>query len=257
RSPPRPDDFRAPRATSTARDEVSPASDSAGFLAARRWLTDRQLAIHGSQELAVMSGLVDSDLYRQHRAEILARWDDAARAHPLTSGASRDALRAGMAAWLDGAADPLDGAGELLELEQVIAAYALLRAAIAEVIGSTDRAAPAIDDTIMQFAARRASQHARFLADASAALASSLDYDATLERVAQLAVPLLADWCVVDLVDESTHELRRVSVAHRDPALRHLAHEWALRYPPATSRGVAEVVRTRQLELVPEVPDAL
>ncbi|HEY9230806.1 MAG TPA: PAS domain S-box protein, partial [Blastocatellia bacterium] len=40
-------------------------------------------------------------------------------------------------------------------------------------------------------------QRARFLAEASAALASSLDYEVTLRRVAELAVPQLADWCAV------------------------------------------------------------
>jgi signal transduction histidine kinase/PAS domain-containing protein len=41
-----------------------------------------------------------------------------------------------------------------------------------------------------------------FLAQASLALDSSLDYKATLERVARLAVPTLADWCVVDVLEE-------------------------------------------------------
>ena len=41
-----------------------------------------------------------------------------------------------------------------------------------------------------------------FLAEASAALAS-LDYEATLQHVAQLAVPSFADYVVIDLLDES------------------------------------------------------
>jgi PAS domain S-box-containing protein len=46
---------------------------------------------------------------------------------------------------------------------------------------------------------KRAERVATFMAEASAVLASSLDYHATLARVAELTVPLLADYCFVDL----------------------------------------------------------
>lgn len=97
----------------------------------------------------------------------------------------------------------------------------------------------------------------RFLAEATAALASSLNYDETLERVARLAVPVLADWCVVDVVDAQSRTLRRVGVAHRDPAFTEVARGWAHRYPTDWSapRGVSEVIRTGQPELVREVSD--
>ena len=54
----------------------------------------------------------------------------------------------------------------------------------------------------------------RFLANATDALASTLDYQATLETVAELPLPFLADWCIVDEVDEDG-SLRRVAVAAR------------------------------------------
>ena len=47
--------------------------------------------------------------------------------------------------------------------------------------------------------AKEAEQRQRFLAQAGQLLASSLDYEQTLKRVAALAVPWLADWCAVDL----------------------------------------------------------
>src|SRR5262245_46716408 len=50
--------------------------------------------------------------------------------------------------------------------------------------------------------AERASRQTMLLAQASAALSSSLDYEATLRTVASLAVPQMADWCAVDVVDE-------------------------------------------------------
>jgi PAS domain S-box-containing protein len=57
---------------------------------------------------------------------------------------------------------------------------------------------------------RRAESNSRFLSEASTVLASSLDYEATLRNVAQLAVPTLADWCMVDLV-QPHGELQRVA----------------------------------------------
>ena len=54
-----------------------------------------------------------------------------------------------------------------------------------------------------------------FLARASEALASSLDYQTTLEHVAELVVRDLADWCAID-VREEDGEIRRMAVVHRD-----------------------------------------
>ncbi|MGH7338143.1 MAG: response regulator, partial [Myxococcota bacterium] len=64
----------------------------------------------------------------------------------------------------------------------------------------------------------------RFLSSATAMLAESLDYRRTLARVASLAVPVLADWCVLDLIEED-RRIRRVEVAHADPANAALAAE--------------------------------
>lgn len=54
-----------------------------------------------------------------------------------------------------------------------------------------------------------------FLARASEVLASSLDYETTLEHVAGLVVRELADWCAID-VREEDGEIHRVAVVHRD-----------------------------------------
>lgn len=56
----------------------------------------------------------------------------------------------------------------------------------------------------------------RFLTEASEVLAASLDYEATLENVAQLIVPTIADWCTICVRDEDG-ALERVSAAHSDP----------------------------------------
>jgi signal transduction histidine kinase/CheY-like chemotaxis protein len=57
----------------------------------------------------------------------------------------------------------------------------------------------------------------RFLADASSTLAESLDYATTLTRVAELAVPFLADWCFLDILEEDG-SAQRVQVAHAGAA---------------------------------------
>jgi PAS domain S-box-containing protein len=105
----------------------------------------------------------------------------------------------------------------------------------------------------------RAGQRDRLLADAGAALASSLDYRDTVQRVARLAVPALADWCVVDLMDERTGALEQLAVAHADPAKVELALEFSRRWSadPAAPAGLAAVVRTGRAEYYPEVTDSL
>ena len=64
----------------------------------------------------------------------------------------------------------------------------------------------------------RADDAAQFLIEASEVLASSLDYDVTLSNVARLAVPTLADYCIIDLLEPDTPAgIRRVATAHTDP----------------------------------------
>jgi GAF domain-containing protein len=89
-----------------------------------------------------------------------------------------------------------------------------------------------------------------FLAAASAELGSSLDYEATLTKVAQLAVPAFADWSGVDLVRDG--RLDRLAVAHVDPEKVQLAQELAERYPadPDAPTGPWHVMRTGRSELL-------
>jgi PAS domain S-box-containing protein len=98
----------------------------------------------------------------------------------------------------------------------------------------------------------------RFLAEASASLSSSLGYRATLARVARLAVPYLADWCAIDILEEDG-SLDRLALTHQDPEKVTLARELEECYPPdpEAQRGVPQVLRTGQPELVPEIPESL
>lgn len=54
-----------------------------------------------------------------------------------------------------------------------------------------------------------------FLSEASAILGESVDYHESIARVAELAVPFVGDWCVVDVV-ETTREVRRLAIAQAD-----------------------------------------
>lgn len=96
---------------------------------------------------------------------------------------------------------------------------------------------------------KRVENALRFLAEASAELSSSLDYQTTLANVAKLAVPKIADWCVVDVVEED-ESVQRLAVAHIDPAKEELAHEMRRRYPDEP-----RVVRAREPRIYPEISD--
>jgi GAF domain-containing protein/anti-sigma regulatory factor (Ser/Thr protein kinase) len=106
-------------------------------------------------------------------------------------------------------------------------------------------------------ALRYASGKLAFLADASAELAASLDYRTTLRKVARLAVPRLADWCVVHVLEDG--ELQPIELTHVDPAQVAAAEEHQRRYPVGMSDpgGVAEVVRSGASQLYPEITDAM
>jgi PAS domain S-box-containing protein len=104
----------------------------------------------------------------------------------------------------------------------------------------------------------RAEDAQRFLAEAGAALGSSLEYEQTLAAVARLVVPRLADFCAVH-VTEPDGRLRPLAVAHADPARAKAAEELGRRYPPdpGAPRGVPAVVRSGEPELVPELTDEM
>ena len=103
--------------------------------------------------------------------------------------------------------------------------------------------------------AEEAGRRLKFLADASAALAS-LDYEVTLQRVAQLAVPSFADFVMIDLLDEAG-AIQRVGYAHRDPAKATLLQQTARFYPSAShdDHPSREALEKREPTLVAEIDD--
>ena len=103
-----------------------------------------------------------------------------------------------------------------------------------------------------------AGERLAYLAAASTVLASSLEMEQTLQRLAELAVPRLADWCTVDMLEEDG-TIRLVAIAHVDPKKVELAHELRERYPPDPddASGMPAVLRTGRSFLLEQIPEEL
>ncbi len=100
---------------------------------------------------------------------------------------------------------------------------------------------------------KRAESALQLLAQAGHLLSEALDYHVTLQNVARLAVPVFADWCVLDLLSEEG-ELERLVTVHADPARQALVEGLKLHPPERGDRfGTPEVLRTGQSLLLSEV----
>jgi PAS domain S-box-containing protein len=101
--------------------------------------------------------------------------------------------------------------------------------------------------------AEQTREHLEFLAEASAVLMSSLDYGKTMNKLAKLAVPRIADWCSVEVLEEG--EIRPVAIAHSDPSLVDRAWELRKRWPvaPNSPTGPAQVIRTGSTQLLERI----
>lgn len=104
---------------------------------------------------------------------------------------------------------------------------------------------------------KQAEERQRFLSDATAILAASLDASTMLTELARLAVPMLADRCMIDIVD-ADQTVRRVAVACADPAKQALA-EQLMQFPPNfwEAEGASRVLRTGRPVLHGEVTPPL
>lgn len=103
---------------------------------------------------------------------------------------------------------------------------------------------------------KRREEAAAFLTEVTGLLSASLDYERTLERIADLAVPRLGDWCVVDMRSPDGAGIRRFA-AHADPAkiavAQHLAQRQVLE--GNASRGISRVLQSGQAEWASEITD--
>jgi PAS domain S-box-containing protein len=120
-----------------------------------------------------------------------------------------------------------------------------------------DRIAMAINQAALYDAERVAQERLQFLGEASTLLASSLNVDATLARIAKLAVPHFTDWCSVDLLD-ARGAINRVAIEHVDRQRVELARRIVAAFPPSLEDevGVGAVIRTGEAVLSDEIDES-
>jgi PAS domain S-box-containing protein len=134
---------------------------------------------------------------------------------------TEESLQTGLARWVTGFIYPLkDDSGEITEV----------------VVVHEDVSARKAIEELHQF-----------LAGTGAVLVSSLDYETTLKTVANLVVPFLADWCIIDVVEGEV--IRRVTVNASDPAKQEALTELQRRYPPTwdSPQPATQALREKRL----------
>jgi PAS domain S-box-containing protein len=158
----------------------------------------------------------------------------------------RDRVRRLIGASLAGAADsPV----EIFELHHGgREAYIEMRAAALPSGSTPDTAMLLLQDVTDRVVAENDREHSlkqiHFLAEASAALSSSLDLAIVLERLAEAVVPFLADWCAIDLIDKEGG-VRSIVVRHREEALAPYAEKLKTFVPVGDSDAPSAVaIRT-------------
>lgn len=104
---------------------------------------------------------------------------------------------------------------------------------------------------------KRSEQSLRLLADASRSLATLVDYQSTMQKVAGLAVPNFADWCLVHIADEDG-TLQPLAAAHTNPAKAELLDQLPkdLTFGPKFQGGATAVYRTGQSAMMAEISDS-
>jgi two-component system CheB/CheR fusion protein len=105
--------------------------------------------------------------------------------------------------------------------------------------------------------AEEATQAANMLSQASALLASSLDYETTLESLARLSTAAFADWCAVDLLNDDG-SIRHLTVSHANPVLRELALQFQQMAfsEPENAPGAPQALRLRKSVLLTDIANS-
>lgn len=165
----------------------------------------------------------------------------------------RDRHRKGLARYVVGAeSNILD---KLVELPAMRADGSEFPAELA-ITRIGDEEPPMFTGYIRDITERKQSEEAlAFIARASSALDESLDLNATLNTVARLAVPYLADGCMVDLKGPDG-SIQQVASAAADPSMEPVLDE--LRRHPIDPRGphpIARAMRTGELQIVPDISE--
>ena len=150
-----------------------------------------------------------------------------------------------------------------------LAAHTMLRRRGGGELPIDDSAAPIygpdghIDGVVLVF--RDVSEETReslrraFLTEAVECLLQASDHQDALAKIAQLAVPRLADWAAIEVTQAVGGRTKQVAVAHVDPSKVAYARELSRRYPPDpdATTGVPNVIRTGRAEFYPQIPKEL
>jgi PAS domain S-box-containing protein len=104
--------------------------------------------------------------------------------------------------------------------------------------------------------AEAAERRLAFLAEASAQLSASLDYEITLSNVARLAVPRLADYCAIDIQDDDD-QIRSLEIADINAEKEEIGRQLQETHPvdPESNHPVAQVLRSGRPILFTDVDD--
>lgn len=103
--------------------------------------------------------------------------------------------------------------------------------------------------------AEKTAERLSFLSEASASLNRSLDYKETVEAFAASVVQFMADWCVIEIINEAGEDNDQ-TIVHRDPEMAKWVYEFYKKYPrdPNASYGASQVMRTGVAELHTSTP---
>lgn len=147
--------------------------------------------------------------------------------------------------------------GPLLEGGQVVGTVTVIDDVTERVASEQDLRRLLAQEQAARAAAEVARGRLSFLAEASALLAGSLDYEDTLVQVAHLMLPALADYCLIDLVTPG-RAAQRVALAHADPAKDALLHELEQRYPRnEASRPGLVAIQTGKPQIIGDIARSL
>ncbi len=105
---------------------------------------------------------------------------------------------------------------------------------------------------------KQAEERQRYLTNVSKILADSIEYETRLTDVARLTLTSMADWCVINMINDAD-QIYTAALAHRDPEKEQLLRELCDQYPinRAEADGTALVLRTGESQWYPIITDAM
>lgn len=96
---------------------------------------------------------------------------------------------------------------------------------------------------------------ADYLTEVGRILLSTLDYRTTLQNIARLVVPSMADWCAINILQEDG-EMEEIALVHEDSAHIDILNKLRELYPTdENTNGIYEVLRTKKSILMPQVSE--